>query len=656
MTKKKYIIDKKTDRLLNNVTQKIQNKKLPGEIEDLPLQPEYPESVVLFGPEFKAYGALKGGLKVATGLAGSNVVSNAGYKLGTKADDKFNTKFVGPALGIIGGLGGYAIGSGLTGAALSRIPKKYNYGPVNYKTYLADDQTPRYNSNQITGHFGKVKYYGPTMGKTTAAKLNSNLVDFDDIIRQPSKSILDRFGFKSKSDMYNSENQEAIKAYEDMLIKQLRDWRANPLNEGKTLIASPVAIANPEKTGFYFDNMPSIPSRDVFIARNINRGGKPESSAMWYDSLIKQNPNLKTDNRFVSQIEYQSPELRMGVDLEKPILNDLPDFSGVENLVKGNYGYNGSKVNVGKQSLLAEKRAMELYKSSIAESNRNASAIKWYGKPYSQLNVTQKYWLDVNHGGEFDSKVIIPRNQITVSNYRYPKPAKITEAERLGIPKSLRSNSKSLEDPYYWGYKQWNDRYNAAIESGNIEEAQRLRDLHFMQKAKNNKLITEKGPLQLYHFTDADFTTFDPKKIGINDPGFYGKGIYSSPDRLYASTYGNREYKLYGYSKNPFETLNNEERSAASFSFNRINEGSPMIDLDMTNLRRELEKADAVYQQGVSFARDDKPVWEVVIPESKSLKLSNYVTTNNKNEIIPIVKRDNFHNPDIRYKQGGTIE
>ena len=31
---------------------------------------------------------------------------------------------------------------------------------------------------------------------------------------------------------------------------------------------------------------------------------------------------------------------------------------------------------------------------------------------------------------------------------------KLTEAERLGITKSMRSNPKALEDPYYWGYKQ----------------------------------------------------------------------------------------------------------------------------------------------------------------------------------------------------------
>ena len=61
------------------------------------------------------------------------------------------------------------------------------------------------------------------MGKTTAVTTNPRLVDFDDLIRQPSRSILDRFGFRTKSEMYNSGNQEAVKAYEDMLIKTLRD-------------------------------------------------------------------------------------------------------------------------------------------------------------------------------------------------------------------------------------------------------------------------------------------------------------------------------------------------------------------------------------------------------------------------------------------------
>ena len=198
--------------------------------------------------------------------------------------------------------------------------------------HIAEDQTPKYNSNQITGHFGKVKYYGPTMGKTTAVAANSRLVDFDDIIRQPSRTILDRYGFRNKSEMYNSGNQEAIKAYEDMLVKTLRDWRANPENSNLTLVASPTAIANPSNTGFYFDNVPSIPSRDVFITRNVGRGGTPEASALWYDSLMQKNPNLKIDDRFVSQIEskpYQSPSASQ--------LEMIPQMAYASNIQKQAY-------------------------------------------------------------------------------------------------------------------------------------------------------------------------------------------------------------------------------------------------------------------------------------------------------------------------------
>ena len=38
------------------------------------------------------------------------------------------------------------------------------------------------------------------------------------------------------------------------------------------------------------------------------------------------------------------------------------------------------------------------------------------------------------------------------------------------------------------------------------------------------------------------------------------------------------------------------------------------------------------------------------------IKLADPVTKTNTDEIIPIVKRDNFHNPDIRYKHGGILK
>lgn len=317
------------------ITNKILQKKLPGQIKDAPLQEEHPLATVLMPlkAESKVAGSVLKGLgRTIGGLVGSYVGSNVGYKTGQKVDERLETKFFTPAGGFVGSLIGYGTGSWLTGVALNKIPQKVTYGPINERTYWAEEQLQSENipevtyktsenpvlqisQNQkplLTGHFGKVKYYAPTMGKTTASKLNSKLVDFDDIIRQPSKDILKRYGFASKADLYNSKNQEAIAAYENMLVKQLQDWRSNPENQGFTLMASPAAVSNPQQTGFYFDNEPSIPDRQTFIKRNVARGATPKESADWYDNLITRNPNLKIDNRFITDIEYIPPKATPG--------------------------------------------------------------------------------------------------------------------------------------------------------------------------------------------------------------------------------------------------------------------------------------------------------------------------------------------------------
>ena len=45
----------------------------------------------------------------------------------------------------------------------------------------------------------------------------------------------------------------------------------------------------------------------------------------------------------------------------------------------------------------------------------------------------------------------------------------------------------------------------------------------------------------------------------------------------------------------------------------------------------------------------------IAVPRPTQIKLSDPITRTGKGEIIPIVKRDNFHNLDMRYKQSGTI-
>lgn len=194
---------------------------------------------------------------------------------------------------------------GHTAGIARRVGKSILNGSTLGNAYRSDVAGRLLDSsiNKLKFIPGQVKYYGPTMGKTTATKTNPNLVDFDDIIRQPSKDILKKYGFKNKSEMYNSGNQDAISEYESMLVNKLNGFKQNQHNSGRTLVVSPTALSNPETIHFQYDNVPSIPSKEVFIERNVGRGGKSKESEWWWNSLMEKNPNLRIDNRFVSEIE-----------------------------------------------------------------------------------------------------------------------------------------------------------------------------------------------------------------------------------------------------------------------------------------------------------------------------------------------------------------
>lgn len=129
---------------------------------DYPLQVEYPELWVMpAAAEIKAAGLVPGMFRFAVGTVTGNEIGKQSANIGQKIDSKLGTHIFTPAFGFIGGLGGYAFGSGFTGNMLSRIPRKYSYGPTNERTYWAEDQT-KYNFNQITGRFGKTEYQSPS--------------------------------------------------------------------------------------------------------------------------------------------------------------------------------------------------------------------------------------------------------------------------------------------------------------------------------------------------------------------------------------------------------------------------------------------------------------------------------------------------------------
>lgn len=147
-------------------------------------------------------------------------------------------------------------------------------------------------------YFGKVKYYGPTMGKTTAAKTNPDLVDFDDFTREAKNNLAKELNISTR---VLQSDPKYVQAYQEMLEKQLDSWRRNPLNTDKTLVISKKGLADKN----VYNNEPSIPDRQTFIQRQRNRGETDDANSNdWYNMLMKQNPNLRIDNRFVSEIEY----------------------------------------------------------------------------------------------------------------------------------------------------------------------------------------------------------------------------------------------------------------------------------------------------------------------------------------------------------------
>lgn len=123
-------------------------------------------------------------------------------------------------------------------------------------------------------------------------------------------------------------------------------------------------------------------------------------------------------------------------------------------------------------------------------------------------------------------------------------PEQWTVAQDAAIAKALNITP---EEAAFLTEEQWK---NAIARGVNVDDAQRLKDLHFVTKAEGNKIIDGTNPLDLYHNTNNEFNSFDMNKAGRTDAGYYGKGVYTSP--LYPeSRYGNTEMHLYGYAKNP---------------------------------------------------------------------------------------------------------
>lgn len=112
------------------------------------------------------------------------------------------------------------------------------------------------------GNTAQVKYYGPTMGKTTAAKTNKNLVDFDDVVRDDIEAAAKKAGLGVRE--YKKQGSEE---YHNLLLDAIYKWRNDKRNVGKTLVVSNAVLAKDK----IYDNTPMLPRKDAFVYRQVKR-------------------------------------------------------------------------------------------------------------------------------------------------------------------------------------------------------------------------------------------------------------------------------------------------------------------------------------------------------------------------------------------------
>jgi hypothetical protein len=121
------------------------------------------------------------------------------------------------------------------------------------------------------------------MGKTTAVRTNPNLVDIDPLLKPIRAKHAERLGLK-----ISDPKVSADPAYKQEVADFVLDWRANPENQGKTLVASTKHLLDPQYK-VEFANEPSIPDFETFAARNKARGFKEtdEQLRAWYNSILE---------------------------------------------------------------------------------------------------------------------------------------------------------------------------------------------------------------------------------------------------------------------------------------------------------------------------------------------------------------------------------
>lgn len=231
--------------------------------------------------------------------------------------------------------------------------------------------------------------------------------------------------------------------------------------------------------------------------------------------------------------------------------------------------------------------------------------------------------------------------------------------DKFGVDLGDISTFKRLSD------QEWDDMYFQAIDSGDMDLIQTIRDAHFKVKAPNTKIYNK-----IYHGnrTDKSIISFDKSKVGsehkdlglngfwfIDDPKLakweyafkpesFGKGLESAKFGEVIPTYVNLESPIF------LEQKGIRKESSPFGDYVTSDE----TFLELMDRAKKTKTKDGYVFKLIDSDGDADPFYrsiqnQFVVKNPNMIKRADAITKSDFGKIIPISKRDNFNISDIRY-------
>ena len=470
--------------------------------------------------------------------------------------------------------------------ALSRIIEGTGADGIIYNNVYDNG----FNNNQVIHSFVKpelvdinkpavVKYYGPTMGKSFAAKSNPNLIDLDTWGMPEYNQLAKKYGYKDWREMILSDKGDYNQEYKTLIKDQIRRIQADPQYNGKTIVVSNASLLKPD-SGITFANTPLIPERSILAFRNHQRHPweSIEHGKQWWDSLQQKGTPLTIDNRFISDIE----------------------------LTPGN---------------------TTLFNTSFSPKGRTSYAF-------------------------------------------FERPSKLSEAERFGIPKHERN---------------WDYQFFKSIKERNPALTSYIRTKHFAEQSTDNKLTSSffpKGrtldedmwfsaddnlwkyyqnnkkdlPIKMTHKSPNDFYVFDYTRQSKYPDGHFFFSMHDRPQ--FGKGKISKDFYIYDKNIKPISEYTGDDlhiidKNTGNYLLRELDSNSANSALLQDAVHNKTPNTIYGYDSGSNFVEG---MYEFAVPRNTQMKLVDPITYDNNGHIIKLSKRDNFKNPDFRYKQGGILK